>query len=198
MTLVARPNLGVSTADQMAALAKQKPNGLSIGTTGNASLQACAAVALQRAAGIDLLGVPYKGGAPMATDLLAGQIDLGVLTLPAAITHVRAGKLVMLGVLSQQRPAAAPEVPTINESRSFKGVAVEIWAALAGPPALPAPVVDRLSRALQDLLNDRDFNERRAKLGDTAVPYPPPAEFGRFLLAEDERYRSLATGLKLE
>lgn len=198
MTLVARPNLGVSTADQMAALAKQKPNGLSIGTTGNASLQAFAAVALQRAAGIDLLGVPYKGGAPMATDLLAGQIDLGVLTLPAAITHVRAGKLVMLGVLSQQRPAAAPEMPTINESRSFKGVAVEIWAALAGPPALPAPVVDRLSRALQDLLNDRDFNERRAKLGDTAVPYAPPAEFGRFLLAEDERYRSLATDLKLE
>lgn len=198
MTLVARPNLGVSTADQMAALAKQKPNGLSIGTTGNASLQAFAAVALQRAAGIDLLGVPYKGGAPMATDLLAGQIDLGVLTLPAAITHVRAGKLVMLGVLSQQRPAAAPEMPTINESRSFKGVAVEIWAALAGPPGLPAPVVDRLSRALQDLLNDRDFNERRAKLGDTAVPYAPPAEFGRFLLAEDERYRSLATGLKLE
>lgn len=198
MTLVARQGLGVASADQLAALARSKPNGLSVGTTGHASLQAFAAVALQRAAGIDLLGVPYKGGAPLTNDLLAGQIDLGVMTLPAAMTQVRAGKLVLMGVLSTQRAAAAPEMPTINESQAFKGVAVEIWAALAGPPGLPAPVVDRLSRALQEVLNDKDFNERRSKLGDVAVPYATPAEFGRFLLAEDERYRALATGLKLE
>ena len=77
MTLVARPNLGVSTADQMAALAKQKPNGLSIGTTGNASLQAFAAVALQRAAGIDLLGVPYKRRARTAEMQRVGRRAAG-------------------------------------------------------------------------------------------------------------------------
>ena len=198
MTLVARPSLGVTTADQLAALARSKPNGVTVGTTGNASLQAFAAVALQRAAGLDLLGVPYKGGAPLINDLLAGQIDLGVTTLPGAVPQVRAGKLVMLGLLSHQRSPAAPEMPTINESQAFKGVTVEIWAGLAGPAGLPAPVVERLSRALQDALNDKDYTERRAKMGDAAVPWAPPAEFGRFLLAEDERYRSLATGLKLE
>ena len=198
MTLVARPGLGVQTVDQLVALARSKPNGLSIGTTGNASLQAFAAVALQRAAGIDLLGVPYKGGAPLLNDLLGGQIDLGVLTLPGALAQARAGKLVMLGLLWPQRAGSAPDMPTVNESVSVKGVSVEIWAALAGPPGLPAPVVDRLSRAVQEVLADKAFSERRAKLGDMAVPFAPPAEFARFLQAEDERYRALASGLKLE
>ena len=102
MTLVARTGLGVSTADQWEALARQKPSGLSVGTTGAASLQAFATVALQRAAQVDLLPVPYKGGAPMINDLLAG------------------------------------------------------------PPKLPAPVVERLSKAVQELLNDKEFTERRA------------------------------------
>lgn len=198
MTLTARPALGVTHVEQLVALARQRPNALTVGTTGHASLQAFAAVALQRAAGIDLLGVPYKGGAPLLNDLLAGQLDLGLLTLPAAMAQVRAGKLVMLGVLSDKRPASAPELPTVNESQAVKGVAVEIWAALAGPPNLPAPVVERLSRAVQAVLSDKDFSERRARMGDMAVPYAPPAEFARHLLAEDERYRALASGLKLE
>lgn len=198
MTLVARPSLGVSTTDQWVALARQKPNGLSVGTTGAASLQAFATVALQRAAQVDLLAVPYKGGAPMINDLLGGQIDLGVMTLAGAISHVRAGKLTMLGVLSSQRAAAAPDAPTVNESQSIKGVSVEIWAALAGPPKLPAPVVERLSKAVQELLNDKEFTERRARQGDVAPPWASAADFGRFLAAEDERYRQLATGMKLE
>lgn len=198
MTLTARPGLGVSSLDQLVTLARQKPNGLTVGTTGNASLQAFATVALQRAAGIDLLGVPYKGGAPLLNDLLGGQLDLGMMTLPAAMAQVRAGKLTMLGVLSDKRPTSAPELPTVNESQAVKGVVIEIWAALAGPPQMPAGVVDRISRAVQSILADKEFTERRAKLGDMAVPFQTPAEFGRFLLAEEERYRSLATGLKLE
>lgn len=198
MTLVARPGLGVATLDQMVALARRKPNGLSVGTTGNASLQAFAAVALQRAAGIDLLGVPYKGGAPLLNDLLGGQLDLGVMTLPAALSQVRAGKVAVLGVLADRRPASAPDLPTANESQAVKGVVVEIWAAIAGPAHLPPPVVDRLGKALQAILSDAEFTERRARLGDMAVPWQPPTEFGRFLAAEDERYRALATGLKLE
>lgn len=198
MTLVARPDLGATTLDQVVELARRRPNGLSVGTTGSASLQAFATVALQRAAGIDLLGVPYKGGAPLLNDLLGGQLDLGVLTLPAALSQVRAGKLTMLGVLADRRPSSAPDLPTVNESKSVKGVVVEIWAAIAGPAHLPGPVVDRLSRAVQAILADAEFTERRARLGDMAVPYQTPAEFGRYLLAEDERYRSLATGLRLE
>jgi tripartite-type tricarboxylate transporter receptor subunit TctC len=198
MTILARPGLGVANMDQMVALARQKPNGLSVGTTGSASLQAFATVALQRAAGIDLLGVPYKGGAPLLNDLLGGQLDLGVITLPAALAQVRSGKVTMLGVLSDKRHASAPDLPTVNESQSVKGVVVEIWAALAGPANLPTAVTERLSRAVQAVLTDKEFTDRRAKMGDMAVPYQTPAEFAQFLKAEDERYRALATGLKLE
>ena len=197
MVLVTRPGLGASSVDQLVAMAKGKPNGLSVGTAGNVSLQAFGAVAFQRAAGIDLLGVPYKGGAPMVTDLLAGQVDLGVTTVPTVLQHIRAGKLVALGVLSDKRAAVAPDIPTVNESAAVKGVNIEIWAALAGPPRLPAPVVDVLSRALQALLTDKAFIERRAKNGDQTPPFEPAADFARYIAAEEQRYRTLATRLKL-
>ena len=198
MVLVARPGLGVTSLDQLVALARQKPDGLTVGTTGTASLQAFAAVALQRAAGIDLLGVPYKGGAPLMNDLLAGQVDLAIAALPGALPHVRAGKLVALGLLSDKRAAAAPDIPTVNESAAVKGVQIEIWAALAGPPKLPAPVVDAIARATTVLLTDKAFVERRAKVGDQTPPVESPAEFARFLAAEEQRFRTLATGMKLE
>lgn len=198
MVLVARPGLGVQNIDQLVALAKQKSNGLSVGTTGTASLQAFATVAVQRAAGIDLLGVPYKGGAQIVTDLLGGQLDLGVMTLPGALPHVRGGKLQMMGLLSDKRASSTPEMPTVNESRAVRGVEVAIWAGIAGPANLPPAVIERLNRSLQEVVTDREFTERRAKLGDMAVPRGSAAEFARFLAAEDERYRALATGLKLE
>ncbi len=198
MMLVARPGLGVTSVDQLVALARRQANALSVGTTGNASLQAFAAVSLQRAAGIDLLGVPYKGGAPMVNDLLAGQIDLAVGAVPTMLSHVRAGKLVALGVLSDQRAAAAPEIPSVNESAAVKGVQMEIWAALAGPPKLPAPVVEAISRAVQALLTDKAFIEKRARNGDLTPPFQAPAEFARFMASEEQRFRTLATGMKLE
>jgi len=198
MTLVARASLGIRSADELAQLARNKPKALSVGTTGNASLQAFATMALQRAAGIELLAVPYKGGALVMNDLLGGQLDLGVITLPGALPYVRSGKLTMLGVLSDRRASAAPDLPTINESRAFQGVSVEIWAAIAGPAGLPQPALDRLGAAIKEVLSDPAFSERRARNGDMPVPYQPPSELGRFLLAEDARFRELATGLQLQ
>ncbi|MEY4750789.1 MAG: hypothetical protein RJA44_1176 [Pseudomonadota bacterium] len=190
--LLANPGLGVTSVDELVARAKQKPGTLSLGTTGTSSLQAFAAVALQRAAGIEVLAVPYKGGAPMMNDLLAGQVDLGITTVPTAIGQVRAGKVTALGVLSDKRAAVVSEVPTVNESKTVKGVQIEIWAALAGPPKLSQHIVDTLSRAIQALLTDKAFVERRAKMGDQAPPYEPAVDFARFLAAEEQRYRALA------
>lgn len=198
MTLVARNNLGVTTAAQMLTLAKQKSQGLSVGVTGNASLQAFATMAMQRAAKIDLLAVPYKGGAPILNDLLGGQIDLAVMALPGVLHQVRAGKLTWLGLLSDKRSPQANDLPTLGETPGFEGVVTEIWAGIAGPSGLQPSVVNRLSQAVKAVLTDVAYIERRAKSGDTSVPFAPPDEFGRFLLAEDARYRELATGMKLE
>ena len=196
MTLVARPGLGVAGIDQLVALARSRPGAVSVGVTGNVSLQAFGVVALTRAAGIDLLSVPYKGGAPLINDLLGGQVDLALLALPGSLPHVRAGKMQMLGVLSEARAVSAPEMPTVNEGQAVKGVSIEIWAALAGPPKMPEAIVEKISAAVREVLLDKDFSERRAKLGDMPVPPASAAEFGRFLLAEEARYRALASGLK--
>ncbi|MCD0418373.1 tripartite tricarboxylate transporter substrate binding protein [Rubrivivax sp. JA1024] len=198
MALVARPGLGVANVDALVAQAKARPNGLTVGTTGASSFQAFATVALQKAAGIDLLAVPYKGGAPLATDLLGGQIDLAVMAMPGAMPHVRAGKLTLLGLLIDKRLPSAPELPTVNEGAAVKGVNMQIWAGIGGPPGLPAPIVETLNATVRDILTDKEFNERRIRNGDLPVTPMSAAEFGRFLGTEVEKFRTLATGMKLE
>lgn len=198
MALVARPGLGVANVDALVAQAKARPNGLTVGTTGASSFQAFATVALQKAAGIDLLAVPYKGGAPLATDLLGGQIDLAVMAMPGAMPHVRAGKLTLLGLLIDKRLTSAPELPTVNEGAAVKGVNMQIWAGIGGPPGLPASIVETLNATVRDILTDKEFNERRIRNGDLPVTPMSAAEFGRFLGTEVEKFRTLATGMKLE
>lgn len=198
MALVARPSLGITGIDQLVAQAKARPNGLTVGTTGSSSFQAFSTVALQKAAGIDLLAVPYKGGAPLTTDLLGGQIDLAVMAMPGAMPHVRAGKLTLLGLLVDKRLSSAPDLPTVNEGSAVKGVTMQIWAGISGPPRLPAAVVETLNATVRDILLDKEFNERRIRNGDLPVTPISAAEFGRFLAAEVEKFRALATGMKLE
>ncbi|MBN8494496.1 MAG: tripartite tricarboxylate transporter substrate binding protein [Burkholderiales bacterium] len=198
MALVARPGLGITHIDQLVAQAKARPNGLSVGTTGASSFQAFATMALQKAAGIDLLAVPYKGGAPLTTDLLGGQIDLAVMAMPGAMPHVRSGKLTLLGLLIDKRLPTAPDLPTVNEGSSVKGVNMQIWAGIGGPPGLPATVVEKLNTTVRDILLDKEFNERRIRNGDLPVTPMTSAEFGRFLGTEVDKFRALAAGMKLE
>jgi tripartite-type tricarboxylate transporter receptor subunit TctC len=198
MALVARPGLGIISVDQLVAAAKAKPNGLTVGTTGNNSFQAFATVALQRAAGIDLLAVPYKGGAPLATDLLGGQIDLAVMAMPGAMPHVNGGKLTLLGLMVDKRLPSAPELPTVNEGATVKGVSMQIWAGIAGPSGLAPQVVEKLNATVRDILQDKDFNERRIRNGDLPVAPMTAAEFGRFLGAETTKFSTLAAGMKLD
>lgn len=198
MALVARPNLGVTSIDQLVMQAKTRPNGLTVGTTGSSSFQAFATVAMQKAAGIDLLAVPYKGGAPLTTDLLGGQIDLAVMAMPGAMPHVRSGKLTLLGLLVDKRLPSAPDLPTVNEGSTAKGVSMQIWAGIGGPPRLPTPIIETLNTTVRDILLDKEFNERRIRNGDLPVTPISAPEFGRFLAAEVEKFRALAIGMKLE
>lgn len=198
MALVARPSLGISSIDQLVAQAKARPNGLTVGTTGASSFQAFSTMALQKAAGIDLLAVPYKGGAPLTNDLLGGQIDLAVMAMPGAMPHVRSGKLTLLGLLIDKRLPSAPDLPTVNDGTTVKGVNMQIWAGIGGPPGLPAAVVEKLNTTVRDILVDKEFNDRRLRNGDIPVTPMTAAEFGRFLGTEVEKFRTLATGMKLE
>lgn len=196
MCLVARPGLAASSIDELAALVRKPGTSLSVGTTGNQSLQAFAAVAMAQALQAEFLMVPYKGGALLMNDLLGGQLDLAAVALPTVIGHVRSGKLRMLGLLSEQRSPLLPEVPTVNESQAVKGVVVEIWAAIAAPGRLPAPVAEKLHAVAMELLRDKEFSERRMKLGDMPVPPASMEELRRFIAAEERRFAALAPLLR--
>lgn len=196
MCLVARPGLPVKSMDELAALVRKPGTSLTVGTTGTQSLQAFAAVALAQELKADFVTVPYKGGAPMMNDLLGGQLDLAAVALPSVLGQVRAGKLRMLGLLSEQRSPLLPDVPTVNESQAIKGVVIEIWAALAAPGKLPAPIAEKLHGAVMELLRDKDFSDRRMKLGDMPVAPASLEEFRRFVVAEERRFTALAPALR--
>jgi len=194
LALVASPAINVRNIDELVARAKDS-RPLTLGFTGAASLQAFAAAAFTNAAGIQCVFVPYRGGAALITDLIGHQIDLGITALPGVMDVTRSGELTMLGILSERRSAVAPHIPTVNESPAVKGIAIEIWAGLVGPPNLPSPIVDTINRAVQDVLGDGEFRERRGQAGDI-VAAPASAEaFSHLLAQEQEHYRLLRNQL---
>lgn len=195
LALVASTALHVQTIDDLLVHAREAATTLTLGVTGLASLQALAGASFSDASGVALMTVPYKGGPPLITDLIAGRIDLAITALPGVLDHARGGHLVILGVLSEARSAAAPDVPTVNESGAIKGVSVEIWAGLAGPPGLPSEVVDRINHAVQLILADTAFRESRTRAGDVVARPASAAAFRAFLADEERRYRPLAAGL---
>lgn len=196
--LFAGANMPASNVDELIALSRGKPGRFSVGMTGTASVVTMAIVAVEKAAGIELTKVPYKGGAQAMTDLLGGQIDLLVTSLTVGMDNVRAGKLKFLGTMNERRNPNFPDLPTVNESRSVSGIDFELWVGLVGPAAMPRPVVDTLNQALMSALRDPVYQEFQKKAGSLPVPPSSPDEFARYLARTEVAARQAAAGLKLE
>ena len=131
-------------------------------------------------AGIQLLHVPYSGGAPAITAALAGQVQLHSNSLPTALPHVRSGKLRALGVTSAERSQIAPEIPTVAEGGGLPGYEATGWYGLLAPAGTPAPVIRKINGEIQRLLLQRDIKERLITLGFD--PYRnSPEEFARYI-----------------
>lgn len=198
LSLMARPGFPASNVEQLVALAKAKPGTITVGVSGLAALPALGVAMLEQAANISLLAVPYKGASQVITDLLGGQVDVAVTALVGVLPHARSGKLKMLGLLSEQRAAVAPETPLLIDTPVTKNVKLDIWAGLFGPSKLPAAIVDILNLAVQDIQRQPSYAEARAKLGE--IPFTPGSAeaFARFVASEDLRYRAAAAKLKIK
>src|SRR5215207_3541689 len=141
--LVVNPDVPVNSVAELVAHAKARPGQLNYGSGGaGTSLHLAAAVFAHRA-GIDMVHVPYRGGAPVAADLVSGKIQVSFSPLVEVLQQVRAGKLRALGVTTARRSAVLPEVPAIAEV--IPGYEVALWNGIMGPAGLPAPVVARLA-----------------------------------------------------
>lgn len=153
---------------------------------------------LEKAAGIQMTGVPYSGGAgPGITALLEGQIDIGELNLSSALSHIKSGKLNALIVSTPERLPELPNVPTAAES-GIPAVLTTSWQGLFVPSATPKPIVKKLHAALGKALSDPEVVQAMARAGTSITPSKSPEEAQKFVATETERWNNIITALNMK
>nr|MCU0889192.1 tripartite tricarboxylate transporter substrate-binding protein [Rubritepida sp.] len=140
-------------------------------------------------AGIDIVHVPYRGGAAMLTDLLSGRVQIAFDNLPQILPHVRSGAVRGLAVTSRDRQAVIPELPTMIEA-GVPGYEIISWFGVTAPAGTPAPIVARMNAVLRAMVADPAVLAQLAQMGATPLSMTPE-EFGAFLRAERERYAEI-------
>jgi len=162
--LVVAPQLAAKNVAELIALAKSRPDGLTYGSAGNGSSSHLAGALFESMAGVKMLHVPYKGSAPLLTDLLAGRVDMTFDSYTVYAEHIKSGRVRALGVTSVQRLQALPQVPTIAEA-GVKGYEVSNWLGLLAPAGTPKDTLDKIHAALGRTMATPELREQLTALG---------------------------------
>lgn len=165
--VVVRGDLPVNTMQELVAYAKANPMKLNYASSDNGSLQHVTGVQLERAAGVQMMHVPYKGTGPALQDLLGGQVDLTFGTAPPFMPHIQAGKLKVLAVTGKERLPSLPDVPTTAET-GFPGVNATSWFAMFAPAGTPAAIVSKLESDVRNALAEPAFQQKARDQGAAA------------------------------
>jgi tripartite-type tricarboxylate transporter receptor subunit TctC len=198
MIVESNPSLPVKSLTDVIALAKKEPGKYSIGTPPAPTLNYFAALLFNTMAGVDLTVVAYKGTGPLTTDLLGNHVPLGVNTIPASVSQVLAGQLRALAVTAPNRSPALPEVPTSAEA-GLPGFEVVQYYGLTAPAGTPRPIIERLNKELQTILQSDDMKKRLIDLGSEPAP-GTPEDYAANIHREEGKWAALVKklGLKLE
>ena len=180
--LVAHPTLPAANVKELLALARAKPGTINYSSSGNATAGHLAGALFTRMGNVNMVHIPYKGGGPSIIDLLAGQVQISFASPPSVMQHVRSGKLKALGVTTDYRLAALPNVPTIAES-GLPGFTANNWYCFVGPAGMPKEIVARLNQELRKALA---APETRAVLVEQGMDPAPgtPEELGAAIKSE--------------
>jgi tripartite-type tricarboxylate transporter receptor subunit TctC len=187
MLLVANPNLGAKNIAELIALAKKEPDTLSYASFGNGSASHLAGALLTNQAGIKITHIPYKGGAPAITDTLSGQVPMSFSAFGVALPHVKSGKLIALGTTGPSRAKLLPDVPAIEESGNLKGYEMSIVYAVWAPAGMPAPIISRLTKALEQIVASSAFKEKVTNDGGEVMNLSTPVESNAYFQKEMQR-----------
>ncbi len=198
LILVAHPAFPAKTLQEVIALSKKDPKGISYGTSGIGGTPHVAAELLNQRTGAKLVHVPYKGGGQAMSDALGGNIPLVYTAVAGAVNHVKAGKLTPIAVSSLKRASSLPEVPTFIES-GVPDFESSSWVGILAPAKTPRPVIDKLNRELNAVLQSPEVIDKLATLGITATP-GTPEQFGAQLKNDLAKYGPVvkAAGIKTE
>ena len=175
---------------------KAAPRSVSYGSPGNGSTPHLAVELFERAAGIQLNHIPYKGGAPAINDVIAGHLQAVAVNALEVLPHVKSGKLRVLAVLSPARSTIFPDVPMIAES-GFPGFEASVWYGVVGPAGLPQAVVARVHAEVQKALAAPELRERLASAGGEVLP-GPVERFASLLASERARYDKLIREARIQ
>jgi tripartite-type tricarboxylate transporter receptor subunit TctC len=188
--LVANPSFPANTVAELTALAKAKPGQLQFASVGNGSPGHLAGELYKLRTGTTMVHVPYRGGGPAVTDVIGGQVPLLWVSIPAAAQFVKSGKLKALAVSTTKRSAAFPDVPTMQEA-GVPDFEVDSWYAMFVPAKTPKPVIEKLNRALNQVVRAPDIREKLLAQGSEGVGGTPEA-LGQTVTTELVKWAQLA------
>jgi tripartite-type tricarboxylate transporter receptor subunit TctC len=193
--LIASQQFAAKDLREAIAMAKAQPGAISFGHGGQGSAMHLSGELLKLMAGIDLQAVPYKGSGPVATDVLGGQIPLGVTDVPSAIANVRAGRIKALAVTTKRRITAAPDVPTMDEA-GVPGYESIGWFGVVAPAGTPPAIIDRLNKEIAAALQAPEIRDRVLQAG--AEPFSSsPEEFAAMIRSEGSKWAKVIKAAKV-
>jgi tripartite-type tricarboxylate transporter receptor subunit TctC len=183
--MVAHPSVPARTVAELIAYTKANPGKITIGSFGVGSTSHVSNELFQMMAGVQLVHVPYKGGAPMGTDLMAGQVHLAIDIMTGVLPHIRAGTIRPIAVLGRTRYPGLPEVPTMSETLPL--YVANSWCGVGVARGTPAAIVTRLNREINAGLADPTVKKRLADVATTPIVFTP-AEFGAYVASEIDKW----------
>ena len=190
MVLVANPAFAPNTIAELVTLAKSRPPmSIPYGSSGTGSPLHIGGELLNAKAGIKLSHIPYKGAAPALTDLLGGQVPLAIVGLPAAMPHIKSGKLKAIAVFSKSRSKLAPNIPTFVES-GYPEIETELVYGVFVPAGTPKPIVNLLNQRIGDAMNAKDVKEKMLNDGFDVVT-STPNELNEYLKNEIQKWQPI-------
>jgi tripartite-type tricarboxylate transporter receptor subunit TctC len=193
--LVVTPGLPVRTVGELIAYAKANPGKLSFGSAGQGSSGHLIGELFKKAAGIEMVHVPYKGGGPSIVGLVGNEVQLVFDTFSGSRTLAESGKLRAIAVTSASRSGLMPEVPTVSES-GLKDFSAVYWLGVFAPAKTPAAIIDRIHGSIKQALDNPSVRSRMLEQGN--VPQAlPPGEFARVLDADIQRYRAIIESARI-
>jgi tripartite-type tricarboxylate transporter receptor subunit TctC len=171
LVMEVNPAVPAKTLAEFVAYAKANPGKINFASFGTRTISHLAIELFKISTGVDVVHVPYQGGAPMLTDLLSGRVQAGVDALPNSLPHIKAGGVRALAVLSVARSPALPDVPTASET--IPGLEVKPWTGVGVPSGTPTQIVDLLNREINAGLHDPGIIARLAEVGGVPLIYTP-------------------------
>jgi tripartite-type tricarboxylate transporter receptor subunit TctC len=195
LALMVNPTVPARTAAELVALAKSQPGRLTYSSAGSGGAPHLAAEMFKDRTGTFILHVPYRGGGPALSDLIAGHVQLSFLTVLEASGHVKSGKLRALAVTGDKRVPALPDVPTLAET-VLPGFNAISWLGVLAPAGAPKEVVDKIAADIHGVMSDEAVKARFASLG--GVPRTTtPQDFAKLIAADRARYAQIITSRKI-